>query len=94
MYTFTEVEYGTHTYAEFGHHPHGGPFSQLFRMVAVKCCLFSLSEGPSEVILSPSLPPASQASTSGSPVIADSCFSPVPDGLCHNSAFILGTPWD
>lgn len=53
-----------------------------------------LSEGPSEVILSPSLLPASQASTSGSPVIADSCSSPVPDGLCHNSAFILGTPWD
>lgn len=60
------------------------------------CCerLSFLSGGPSEVILSLSLPPTSQASTWGSPVIADSCSSPVPPGLCHNSAFILGAPWD
>lgn len=71
-----------------------GSFNQFFQC---GCCekLSFLSEGPSEVILFPSFfPPSSQASTSGSPVIADSCSFPVPNGLCHNSAFILGTPRD
>lgn len=71
-----------------------GAFNQLFRVVAVKSCLFSL-RGQVRLSSSPvSFPPASQASTSGSPVIADSCSFPVPNGLCHNSAFILGTPRD